>query len=406
MVALDIHRPDDLAGWRSAAEGRAAVRLSGDIEELELLLDDGEGESPWAFVGRSQRLPQVLASCVWPGPLGKARRRARPRWRQVLLSSRGKSGGQRLIDEDLWQIAGVENILAFGAFRRLGRRAGSADESTYSNVATLFDEDATLAGGMEWLIHLHHRGLTGDAEAARTVDAAIALLNDGLLPDGHVVTEVTPEGFRLRDGDSEFLITEMSEGHRAAVALVINILAMLSAPLMPGQEESEAFDVFTLGPSPTVWVPGVVLIDEVDAHLHVSWQQRIGGWLKTHFPNVQFIVTTHSPYICQAADPGGLIRLAGPGEDEPPRVVDEELYQRIVYGSGDDTAMSALFGLESPDSPQAEAERRRLVALERRVYAEQASAEEIAEYEALGEKLNNSLSASVTETAARLRTAG
>lgn len=72
---------------------------------------------------------------------------------------------------------------------------------------------------------------------------------------------------------------------------------------------------------PVIAAPGVVIIDEVDAHLHVSWQRRIGTWLKAHFPNVQFIVTTHSPYICQEADPGGLIRLPGPGKDEPPRVV-------------------------------------------------------------------------------------
>jgi predicted ATP-binding protein involved in virulence len=46
---------------------------------------------------------------------------------------------------------------------------------------------------------------------------------------------------------------------------------------------------------PVISSPGVVIIDEIDAHLHVSWQKRIGGWLKTHFPNIQFIVTTHSP---------------------------------------------------------------------------------------------------------------
>ena len=56
--------------------------------------------------------------------------------------------------------------------------------------------------------------------------------------------------------------------------------------------------------APVVTHRGVVLIDEVDVHLHVSWQRSIGFWLKKHFPNVQFIVTTHSPFVCQAADPG------------------------------------------------------------------------------------------------------
>jgi predicted ATP-binding protein involved in virulence len=43
--------------------------------------------------------------------------------------------------------------------------------------------------------------------------------------------------------------------------------------------------------------PAIVFIDEVDAHLHPSWQQRIIGLLRDSFPNVQFIVTAHSPLV-------------------------------------------------------------------------------------------------------------
>ncbi|KHS71381.1 hypothetical protein QT13_08980 [Pectobacterium brasiliense] len=43
--------------------------------------------------------------------------------------------------------------------------------------------------------------------------------------------------------------------------------------------------------------PGVVMIDEVDMHLHPQWQQTVIGSLKHAFPNVQFIVTTHSPQV-------------------------------------------------------------------------------------------------------------
>ncbi|GHA10178.1 hypothetical protein GCM10010389_56740 [Streptomyces echinoruber] len=57
-----------------------------------------------------------------------------------------------------------------------------------------------------------------------------------------------------------------------------------------------------------------------DVGLHVSWRRRIGPWLTAHFPGLQLLVTTHSPYICQSADPGGLIRLPGPREGGvPPR---------------------------------------------------------------------------------------
>ncbi|HBY80851.1 MAG TPA: ATP-binding protein, partial [Cyanobacteria bacterium UBA11148] len=43
--------------------------------------------------------------------------------------------------------------------------------------------------------------------------------------------------------------------------------------------------------------PGIVLIDELDLHLHPKWQCRIIGDLKRTFPNCQFIVTTHSPQV-------------------------------------------------------------------------------------------------------------
>src|SRR5438132_1106565 len=67
------------------------------------------------------------------------------------------------------------------------------------------------------------------------------------------------------------------------------------------------------GEPPVFDFPGVVLIDEVDSHLHPEWQRQIGFWLKRHFPKMQFIVTTHSPLICQAADVKGLFHLPAPG---------------------------------------------------------------------------------------------
>jgi energy-coupling factor transporter ATP-binding protein EcfA2 len=51
-------------------------------------------------------------------------------------------------------------------------------------------------------------------------------------------------------------------------------------------------------------IPGIVMIDEVDAHLHPSWQQKIMALLTGRFPNVQFIVSAHSPLIVAGCDWG------------------------------------------------------------------------------------------------------
>ena len=149
--------------------------------------------------------------------------------------------------------------------------------------------------------------------------------------------------------------------------------------------------------------PAVVLIDDVEAHLHPVWQRRIGLWLTRRFPRAQFIVATHSPYVCQAADPGRLIRLRGPHAHYAAEVVGDELYHRVVYGSADDVALSELFGLDSAYSERAEAVRTELVELEHEIVRGRASAQEEERHRALSRLLTSSTATRADEIAVRLR---
>jgi predicted ATP-binding protein involved in virulence len=88
----------------------------------------------------------------------------------------------------------------------------------------------------------------------------------------------------------------MSDGYRAALALLVDILRHMIQAFGVENLVEEANGRRQISHS------GVVLIDEIDAHLHPEWQREIGFWLKRHFPKVQFLVTTHSPIILQAAD--------------------------------------------------------------------------------------------------------
>ncbi len=54
---------------------------------------------------------------------------------------------------------------------------------------------------------------------------------------------------------------------------------------------------------------GIILIDEIDIHLHPTWQTQIIESLLKIFPNAQFFVTTHSPHVVQSLDPAQLIAL-------------------------------------------------------------------------------------------------
>ncbi|HCE6060823.1 TPA: AAA family ATPase [Pseudomonas aeruginosa] len=100
----------------------------------------------------------------------------------------------------------------------------------------------------------------------------------------------------------------------------------------------------------TIQTSGVVAIDEVDAHLHPTWQRDIGRWLTRSFPKVQFIVTTHSPIVCRSvatedgALKGTVWKLPAPGSDEEFRQVQGLELSQLVYGDVLDAFSTDLFG--------------------------------------------------------------
>jgi energy-coupling factor transporter ATP-binding protein EcfA2 len=294
-------------------------------------------------------------------------------------------------------------VMGYGPFRRLEGSAVHAQRLTQASgpvarLASLFSEDVSLAETVAWLKDVHLRRLEGRHGAEGLMDFVTRLLNDGLLPDGFRVDRVDADGLWATHSGSTIALHELSDGYRTIAALVLDLVRQIHTE--EGDHVLDFYDDST--PTPVIYTPGVVLIDEIDVHLHVSWQKEIGGWLKRHFPGMQFIVSSHSPYICQSADPGGLIRLPGVNEQEPPQVVSEDLYQRIVYGSGDDALLTDLFGIDTPYSAEAERKRRRLSALELAVLRGKASEEQRQEYVELSHTLNSSLTARADEVASRL----
>jgi len=94
-----------------------------------------------------------------------------------------------------------------------------------------------------------------------------------------------------------FSFDNLSDGYRNMLAIVADI-AHRAGRLNPQLTDRAALQT-----------PGIVLIDEVDLHLHPKWQRGVMSDLRTAFPHVQFIVTTHSPFIIQSLKPGEVIDL-------------------------------------------------------------------------------------------------
>jgi predicted ATPase len=247
--------------------------------------------------------------------------------------------------------------VGYGPFRRLYGASPEAQRlmsgpGRVARFATMFKEDATLLECEIWLRDLKHKQLEGKDEG-KVLEQVERLLNDDFLQNNIQVDKVDSDGLWLRDASGAVLpLQEMSDGYRAALALMIDIIRHLSA-VHPGNQIVQEVKGKIVVP-----FPGVVLVDEVDAHLHPEWQRRIGWWLKERFPLIQFVVTTHSPLICQAADPHGIFKLPAPGTETGPFQVEEAVRLQIVSSRPDTILLTPAFGLPATRSP--EAERRRI----------------------------------------------
>lgn len=98
---------------------------------------------------------------------------------------------------------------------------------------------------------------------------------------------------------------DLSDGERGIILLFADIVRRV-ALLNPH-----------LGDRAALETDGVVLIDEVDAHLHPAWQQKIVPGLNKAFPKIQFIVSTHSPFVVGEVKPSSIFMLTEKGIQQP-----------------------------------------------------------------------------------------
>ena len=131
----------------------------------------------------------------------------------------------------------------------------------------------------------------------------------------------------LRFADREVPFDYLSDGYRNMLAMVADI-AVRCATLNPALKE-EAIRT----------TPGVVLIDEIDLHLHPKWQRRVVTDLLAAFPKIQFVATTHSPFIIQSLVPREHIELLNMDNAEASDYADksvEDIAEQL-QGAGEQT---------------------------------------------------------------------
>ena len=274
----------------------------------------------------------------------------------------------------------------YGPFRRLS--GGSEFANTIvakgrraARYVTLFREDAAETNAAEWLMSLHNESRDGYAESTKALECVRSALKDKLFPESVQLLVDSKRVQLKRTGQQDaFAFQDLSDGYRSMLSLSVDVLRWLT----------KAFpnDAAVMNNS------GVVLIDELDTHLHPKWQREIGFWLKEKFPNIQFIIATHSPFLAQVTEEGTAdpldmrvssnIKLVATTDGVTAIPAQENAHalspEQILQGE--------LFNMNSVLSPPIELKRQKLSALSRKQSTSNLDAQEQKEFAELSDELN------------------
>lgn len=254
-----------------------------------------------------------------------------------------EQGHQRFNDiqysEEAYVRIGDFLCFAYGASRKMGKSALTGEKFSTASVS-LFDDEAPLINVEEFFMQADYDAKTSRSSASAQQRKKVKDLLVDVLPEvtdlritkasrvGRQVEVKTPFGW--------VRISDMSLGYKSLIAWVVDFA-------------SRMYHYHRTKPNPFIQ-PAVVLIDELDLHLHPRWQRRVIGYLTKKFPNTQFIATAHSPLIVQAAEDANLVLLKRKGS----QVIIENEPDTIRNWRIDQILTSDLFGLSSARSEKTE----------------------------------------------------
>ncbi len=215
-----------------------------------------------------------------------------------------------------------------------------------SNSETLFNDDAKLINAEEWLMQL-------DYAASKQSDVRNFAINKrnqvqqiliDLLPDVTEIRFTEPTKEELKSSvqfktelSGWVSIHQLSLGYKTMVAWMVDLAARL-------------FERYPDSDNPLA-EPAIVLVDEIDLHMHPKWQRKIFDYLTERFPKTQFVVTAHSPLVVQAAPADANIVLL---KKEGDHVVIDNDIQSVHNWRLDQIMSSDLFGIDSTRGPETE----------------------------------------------------
>ncbi len=261
------------------------------------------------------------------------------------LSGRGLSpvyGG--ILDSDI----GIDSIPVFPypASRHLGEETARTEKNDVPGEIAFFADRLVLPSAEEWLLNTDHAArLAAPAiqEKSREQFEAVKKVLLGVLPED--IEDITIPQLTSLDQSPHVVfktvygdvsMRSLGIGHRTMIAWIVDLARKM-------------FEHYPDSPDP-IAQPAVVLVDEIDLHLHPAWQRKLIGFLTERFKQTQFIVTAHSPLIVQSAlDYDANIAVL---RREGDHVVIENGVAEKLKGLRVDQILTTAFDLMSARSPQ------------------------------------------------------
>lgn len=291
----------------------------------------------------------------------------------------GENGKLKDIDRKYAHVAEFNepNLFAYSATRHMGydnlEKSELADPvyNLFSEAGDLYDAEHVLLN-LDYQARIDGRGTPAD----RILNKIKKMLVD-LLPDLEDENDIDITGPKYLPGTKESRgvlintpygrvpISALSLGYKTMFAWAVE-LALRLFDQNPEIEDPLA-------------QPAVVLVDEIDLHLHPMWQRTVRSYLREHFPNTQFICTAHSPLMAQASENENVAVLRRVGDkvhiDNSPFLIEGWRVDQILT--------SDLFGMPSKLSypiEQLQDKRYKLLEKEGRTQDEELELKEIDEF--------------------------
>jgi len=179
-------------------------------------------------------------------------------------------------------------IYGYGVTRYTSK--GSLSESMCDDCASLFHPEEKLTNLEEWLMQLDYASKNDKPIAKQRLEKIKELLRSDIFPEiedfKFESTDELHNQVLFKTNDGWFKYTQLGYGYQSMLSWVIDLCRRM-------------FERYPNSDNPFA-ESAIVLIDEIDLHLHPKWQRNIISYLSKVFPNVQFIATTHSPLVIQS----------------------------------------------------------------------------------------------------------